>query len=166
MQLRFGAARPAREDLGRRDGLEVYQLIGTSATAWGERDLTSPGPPVYTPGTDLRGPIAVGTASQNVQTGGRSPVPSGRLVVFGSADWAANGRIQTLGNLTLLLAAVNWLTDRDPSLSLGDVPPRPIERIQLTLSRQQLGRLRIALIFALPGATALLGLLVFWSRRR
>jgi len=168
LPVRFGAARVARPDEGRPDGFNVTELIGTrpAANAWGERNYSEPGTPVFNRG-DLSGPLTIGTASERMPTGGKSSVPSGRVVVFGGADWVANGRLQSYGNSTLLLSAVKWLVDRDPlSSSLGEVPPRPIERIQLTLTQLQLQRLRYTLIFALPGAAALLGLTVFWFRRR
>ena len=169
LPVRFGAARIARPFLGHDNGFNVTALIGTSPGAWGERNYAQPGnvAPVFTPNVDARGPLTIGTASERVPTGGKSSVPSGRVVVFGGVDWVANGRLQNPGNGTLLLASVNWLVERDSlSAALGTVPPRPIERIQLTLTQQQLVRLRYTLIFALPGAAALLGLSVFWFRRR
>jgi hypothetical protein len=166
--VRFGAARTARPDpaRGANPGLVVTPIVGTGSNAWGERDYNRAGAPVFDRRVDLPGPFAVATASERVPSGGLKPVPSGRLVVFGGADWAANSRLTTPGNLTLFLAAVNWTVDRGAGLALGDVPARPIERIQLTLDSQQLQRLRYALVFALPGAAALLGLAVFWARRR
>ncbi len=45
----------------------------------------------------------------------------------------------------------------------ADLPP--IERFQLALSQQELTRLRYSLLFIVPGAVALLGIMVYWSRR-
>ena len=50
------------------------------------------------------------------------------------------------------------------SISLN-IPPRPIERFQLSLSAGNLLNLRYTLLLALPAAAALLGLLVYWTRR-
>ena len=86
----------------------------------------------------------------------------GRLAVFGNADWIANQRIAG-ANAFLAFAAVNWLVDRDTQLNL---PPRPVEKFQLSLSSAQLGSLRLTLLLALPAAAAALGLLVYWNRRR
>jgi hypothetical protein len=58
---------------------------------------------------------------------------------------------------------VNWAADRDTQLN---IPPRPIERYQLSLSQDDLRRLRYSLLLGVPAAIALLGLIVAWTRRR
>jgi hypothetical protein len=90
-------------------------------------------------------------------------VRGGRLVVFGGGDWLGNARLAAGGNLSLALATINWLVDRDTQLQL---PPRPVDRFQLSLSSSELARLRLALLLILPAITAALGLLVYWNRRR
>ena len=168
--VRFGAVRPARLDPGRRNdpGLVISELIGTSPNAWGERNYLQSGTKrvVFNKGTDLPGPFAIATASERVSTGGRQPVPGGRLLVVGGSDWAANTRMTVGGNVTFALAAVNWAADRNAALALGDIPARPVARVQLSLTQAQLQRFRSILVLALPGAAALLGLAVFWARRR
>ena len=74
-----------------------------------------------------------------------------------------NNRIVNAGNLNIFLNAVNWTVDRDTQLN---VPARPIERFQLALSADVFLKLRYALLFVLPGIAALLGLAVYWTRRR
>lgn len=166
--LRFGPSRVVRADPGRSldPGLSVTPLVGASPTAWGERSYRQRGVPTRDE-TDLLPPprLSLGTASERVPPKGALPfsVRGGRLVVFGDADWIANQRLAAGGNAMLALSAINWLVDRDTQLNL---PPRPIEKFQLTLSSAQLGRLRLALLLALPAAAATLGLLVYWNRRR
>jgi len=89
-------------------------------------------------------------------------VRGGRLVVFGSGDLIANARIANVGNQSVFLNAVNWTVDQDTQLN---IPARPIERFQLSLSANDLAKLRYTLLFALPGVAALLGLAVYWTRR-
>jgi hypothetical protein len=168
MALRFGPSRVVRPDPGRSldPGLSVLPLVGASPNAWGERSYRERGRPTRD-ATDLLPPprLSLGTASERVPPKGALPfsVRGGRLLVFGDADWIANQRLAAGGNAALALAAVNWLADRDAQLAL---PPRPIERFQLSLTSAQLGRLRLTLLLALPAAAALLGLLVYWNRRR
>ena len=50
-------------------------------------------------------------------------------------------------------------------LSRSNVPSRPIDRYQLPLSQAELGHLRLSLLFIAPGVAAVLGLLVYWTRR-
>jgi hypothetical protein len=76
-------------------------------------------------------------------------VRGGRLVVFGTGDLIANARVVNAGNLAMFLNAVNWTVDRDTQLN---IPPRPIERFQLSLSAADFTRLRYTLLSASPAA--------------
>lgn len=172
--LRIGMARTVLPDPGRSigGGFSTVTLAATSTTAWGERGGFRPGEiPRYDPGVDIR-PIAgmdppdrlgVIVASERVAVRDNLPfsVRGGKLVVFGTGDLLANSRLDN-ASLLLALNAVNWSVDRDHQLA---IPPRPIERFQLSLSANDFARLRYALLLVLPGAALLLGLLVYWTRR-
>lgn len=160
-----GPARVISDDLGRAtdDGLDVKKLIATGDTAWGETSYRLRIPPQYTPGQDLRGQLGVLVVSERVKPANLPlSVRGGRLAVFGTSDLVTNNRIINVGNLTLFLNTVNWATDRDTQLNIA---ARPIERFQLTLSQEELHRLRLGLLLIVPGAVALFGLLVYWTRR-
>lgn len=161
-----GPTRVVSEDLGRSDddGLGVKTLIATSENAWGEASYRLRVTPEYTPGQDLRGQLGVLVVSERVKPAQKIDfsVRGGRLAVMGTADVIANNRIFNLGNLNLFLALVNWAVDRDTQLN---IPARPIQRFQLTLSQEELIRLRIGLLVIVPGAVGLLGLLVYLTRR-
>jgi ABC-type uncharacterized transport system involved in gliding motility auxiliary subunit len=168
-QLHFGAARsiqPNPEALT-DPSRTVARLVGASETAWGERDYTRDS--AYTPGADLRGgkqmPLALVSAAERLAAKDNLPfsIPVGRLVAFGSADFITNERLSDRANAVLFFSALKWLVNRDTELS---VPPRKIDKFQLALSRQELLRLRYSLLFGLPAAVAVLGLLVYWTRRR
>lgn len=169
-QLRFGAARSIRPNPSAipDPSRSVSQLVGASLTAWGERDHAK-GDRKFTPRVDLRGfkdkEISLVAAAERLAAKDNLPfsVPVGRLVAFGSSDFIANDRILEHDNQVLFFSALNWLVERDNMLS---VPPRKIDKFQLSLSRQELVRLRYSLLFGLPAAAALLGLLVYWTRRR
>ncbi len=171
--LALGGTRVVRPDPGRPldENLRVTVLAATAPTAWGERDLRLQRTPEYDPAVDLKGQphlepanrLAVAVASERVSPKNLPlSVPSGRLVAFGSADFASNHRIATPGHLAILLSAIDWCIYRDARLK---TPPRPIERYQLNLSQQEIIRLRYSLLLVLPGAAAVLGLLVYWARR-
>jgi ABC-type uncharacterized transport system involved in gliding motility auxiliary subunit len=117
------------------------------------------------PGMDPANRLGLIVASERlaVRDGLPFSVRGGRLVVFGTGDLPVNNRIVNAGNLNIFLNAVNWTVDRDTQLN---IPARPIERFQLSLSADVFLKLRYALLFALPGITALLGLAVYWARRR
>ncbi len=154
-------------------GLTITTLAATSTTAWGERNYRLRRQAVFDPNQDLRGTptadpknrLGIAVASERVRARENMPfsVRNGRIVVFGAADLVVNNRIAaSQGNETIFLNAVNWCVDRDTQLA---IPPRPIDRFQLSLSQAELLRLRYALWFGVPGIVALLGLAVYWTRR-
>jgi hypothetical protein len=172
---RIGPARSVRPDPGRSlgNGLTVTTLAATSTTAWGEVSYRLRTVPQFTPGVDIRplpgmepkDRLGVVVASERVTPKDQLPfsVRGGRLVVFGTGDLIANNRIADVANQNVFLSAVNWTVDRDAQFN---VPARPIDRFQLSLSAGELSRLRYSLLLALPGIAALLGLIVYWTRRR
>ncbi len=174
--LRIGQTRSIRPDPGRRVGndLTVTTFAVTSSTAWGEVSYRFHTAPEYNAGYDIRNDkpgleppnhLAVGIASERVtaRAGLDFSVRGGRLVVFGTGDLIANNRIVGAANLNIILSAVNWTVDRDTQFN---IPVRQIERFSLSLSAGDLDRLRRSLLFLLPGGALLLGLLVYWTRRR
>lgn len=168
LPLLVGPARVVMEDLGRSsdDGLSVKTLVATSQTAWGETnyDPKLGIPPEYTQGQDPHGQLGVLVISERVKPAERIDfsVRGGRLATLGTAELVTNGRISNLGNLTLFLQMVNWEIEGNSPLS---IPARSIQRFQLSLSQEELLRLRLGLLFIVPGAVAILGLLVYWTRR-
>lgn len=161
----FGLARTARADPGRPldETLVVSELLRSSESSWGEFGHRNPGTPEFNANRDLHGPLALATAAEKKTTPGiGSGLRSGRLVVFGCADFIANLRIQKIGNLTLFLNAVSWLLGEDDRL---DIPARPVERLQLTLSQEQLSIARVTILFGPALLVAIVGTLVYISRR-
>ena len=154
------------DELGRavNDGLNVKTLVLTSEKAWGESDYRSGPPFVYTPGQDLHGRLGVMVISERTQPANNLPlsVRGGRLAVFGTADLITNHRMDTVGNVNLFLATVDWAADR---VTQVNIPARPIDRFQLSLSQEELMRLRLGLLAVVPGIVALLGFIVYWTRR-
>jgi hypothetical protein len=166
LSLIVGPARVVSDDLGRSldDGLRVKRLIATSPSAWGEagyriRNVL----PSYTPGQDLKGELGVMVISERLKPANLPlSVKGGRLAVIGTADLVTNDRIINVGNLNLFLSTVNWAVDRDTQLN---IPARPIQRFQLALSAEQLTHLQLGLLLGVPGVVALIGIVVYWTRR-
>ena len=167
LRLRFGATRSARPDPARATdpGLSVTPLVLTGASAWGEYNYQLRRNHRFDPAVDLPGPVPVVTAAERVAAKNDLPfsVRVGRIIAFGNSDFAANGRLRAGANNTFFFSAINWLVERDRSLN---IPPRPIEKFQLALTGDQLARLRYTLLFGVPGVFALIGLVVYWTRRK
>lgn len=165
LYLLVGPTRVVNEDIGRSadDGLSVKKLIASSPTAWGESSYRLRIRPEFTTGQDLRGRLGVLVISERLKPANLPlSVLGGRLAVFGTADLVTNNRIINGGNFPLFLNTVSWAVDRDTQLN---IPARSIERFQLSLSQEELVRLRLGLFLAVPGVVALLGIFVYWTRR-
>lgn len=175
LYLKLGYTRTVSPDPSRSagGGLTTTTVAAASPTAWGDvgyrvglaPNFKNPGNTHPIAGMRPAGHLGVIVASERVSARDNLPfsVRAGRLVVFGSGDFIANQRIAYSGNEAVFLNAVNWAVERDRQFN---VPARPIERFQLAVSAADLNRLNYTLWFALPGAAALLGLIVYWTRRK
>jgi ABC-type uncharacterized transport system involved in gliding motility auxiliary subunit len=170
--LRMGLTRTVMPDPGRSlgSGLNVTTLAATYPTAWGERDYRRPQQQKYDPGDTRPIPgmepaerLGMIVASERVGVRDNLPfsVRGGKVVVFGTGDLIANSRLDPT-SFTFFLNTVNWAVDRDRMLN---IPPRPVERFEISLSAAEFSRLRYALLLVLPGGAIALGLLVYWTRR-
>ncbi len=143
-------------------GTRLAVLMASSPTSWADRGWKSENPPIYNPDTDVLGPIPLAVLAQTgtTSTSGIS-LPGARLLVVGIGDLAANNRITAFGNQAFFFSMVNWMLDREQVIAIA---PRPIERYQLSLSRESLARL--AWMLCLPALLAVLvGLLAALIRR-
>ncbi len=166
LRLITGLSRSARPDPGRAldDSLSVKPLVFTSDTSWGERSYRQDKNFVYDPESDLEGPLSIATVSERqIPSQLGINIPGGRVVVFGTSDLISNNRINSLGNLTLFLNSINWMIDHD---GMTNIPPRPIDDLQLVLTRENINHLRLTLLGILPGIVALSGIIIYWVRRK
>ncbi|MGA1205467.1 MAG: GldG family protein [Opitutales bacterium] len=142
--------------------LSFIPLFASSDKSWAEATYQATGAPEFNAGTDISGPVPLAIAAERKASSKLGiKVPGGRLVVFGSPDLFANQNIASVGNVTLFFNTINWMLDRNSFLI---IPPRPIESYQLAISRDQLRQIGL-LFFSVPGALALMGLLVHWVRQ-
>jgi ABC-type uncharacterized transport system involved in gliding motility auxiliary subunit len=160
-----GFSRPIRADIGAPldDRLSVTPIVGGSETSWGERFYQDPKLMGYDEGVDLKGPVSIVVVSErSVSSDLGIDIPGGRLVVFGSSELITNSRLTILGNFTLFLNTINWSLDRNNLLSID---PKPIQKLHITLSQEEMTKLRLAILLILPGCCALFGTFVYWLRR-
>jgi ABC-type uncharacterized transport system involved in gliding motility auxiliary subunit len=90
------------------------------------------------------------------------PNTQGRFVVVGSSGWAANSFLRFNGNRDLLLNMMNWLSSDEDLISIR--PKEPEDR-RLTLTRAQMGTIRMVSQFLLPLLVIAMGIVVWWKRR-
>jgi len=139
---------------------DLDRFFSEGAAEFGEEDLSGPVSIAVAGSVDLReeaasGDDAAGTGPEGDRTG--------RLVVFGDADFASNEMIDAYLNRDLFLNSVNWL--------LGDVDAIAVRPNRSRASRfqptaEEFQRIRLLSLFVLPEALAILGVLTWWSRRQ
>lgn len=154
-----------REDPGRPldDSLFVQELLATSNESWAERKYNQSGPPIYDPNVDIAGPVKLAAVSERqVDSSLGISLPGGKLIVIGTSNFISNQRIHSSGNLYLILNAVNYAVDRHTRLN---IPPRPIRKVKLDLSIEQLHLARYLIWFGPPAIIGLFGLLIYLARR-
>ena len=157
----FGAVFNLARSVGNSDieGITKVNLVTTSEESWGETNfeaLASQGVVEFDPAADTQGPLNVGVSAENVATGSR-------VVVFGDSDFIANSLILQNGNSLLLTNSLNWLADDEVAVEL--TPRETVDR-QVVISQSQLGLLQLMSICLAPGLMALVGIGIWYSRRR
>ncbi len=136
-------------------------LLTTSADGWGVTDLAAvaAGKPVAKGPKDTPGPVSLGVAAQSE----RDKEKGWRLVVFGNSLFVTNQYIANAGNVNLGMNAASWLARQEQALGIA---PRSPEQVQLFLSASQMRNIFLLSLVGLPGLAIVLGIAVWWRRRR
>lgn len=94
------------------------------------------------------------------------PPPQGKLVVFGDSDFITNMYIQrgSVGNSTLFRNAVAWAAGKEYKVG---IPPKPLQQEDmLEMPSDKAAVAKWATVFAPPFHILVIGLVVWWIRRR
>jgi hypothetical protein len=148
-------------------GVEADAIARTAPTAWVMHDVERArrGEPPDAAAADVPGGAAVMVMAEISAPG--TP-RGGRLVVVGDVDFASDAYIDLLGNRTLALNAVAWLTE-EPLLA-GDRPQQANEVFRplspLVLSESAARALLFAVTVLQPGLVLACGAMVVAMRRR
>ncbi len=148
-------------------------LVRTGQESWAERDLEAwreNGRAEYSE-NDLLGPVPIAVAGTPRAASGESDADSaavdeaqkpGRLVVFGDSDFATNQYLDVASNRDLFVNSINWLAGEVDSISLR---PNVSRASTFQMSQDQFRFLQYVSLLVVPEAIAVVGVLVWWSRR-
>lgn len=142
-----------------QDAPQLVQLASCSAGGWGERDLITQ-PSKYDEGIDMPGPVCIAAAVERGVANKAVSLRPTRMVVIGDSNFAANATMSG-GSTTLFLNSVNWLLARE---ELIGIPPKPVEEMNLVLSRNDSQSLFFIVVLAIPAVIFVLGAGVWWKR--
>jgi len=154
-------------------------IVFTGDESWAERDLDRffDEAVAELDAKDVKGPVSLAVAGtldlsgdsagqpegEATEEGAPPPAKPARIVVFGDSDFAANELIEAYRNRDLFLNTVNWLMGDVEAISIR---PNRSRASRFQLSQEQFTTIRSLSLFVLPEAFGLLGVLIWWSRRR
>ena len=103
--------------------------------------------------------------TMGVSCQGQNEYARSRMVLFADASFFTNYGMQRggRGNLLLFTNSINWLAAREKQLDIG--PKVPFES-RVELYQDEYRQISFYVILYIPIAAALLGLVVWWFRRR
>jgi ABC-type uncharacterized transport system involved in gliding motility auxiliary subunit len=151
---------PPKESTG---GITATILFKSNERSWGETDFKNK-QATLDEKTDLKGPLpmAVAVTKQIKPAADNSPAVNARMVVVGNSEFVANPYFEQQGNGNLFMNMVSWLARDEDLISIR--PKAPEDR-KILMSQGQQRMLQILVLFLLPGAVLVAGIIV-WTRRR
>lgn len=150
------------------------ELVKTSSRAYAKEDFdpTNLGRLRIDRDRDKPGPFTIAIArgeTKGQQPPMRQPMgppPQGKLIVFGDSDFISNMYVErgVSGNATLFRNAVAWAGGKEYKIG---IPPKPLQQEEiLDLPSQDRALAWWATVFVPPFHTLVIGLVVWWIRRR
>ncbi|MFV0336643.1 MAG: Gldg family protein [Chthoniobacterales bacterium] len=153
-----------------KEGSVVRQLIRAHEEYWGESEyVTDESKGVgYDDGVDTGFPVII---AASIRRSGiqdqRVEVDAAKMIVVGNSLFATNdglgGPNASAANLDFLVSSLNWLMDRS---KLTGIAPKAAREFLFSLSDAQISQISFYTMLVIPGAAGVLGLLVWWRRRR
>jgi ABC-type uncharacterized transport system involved in gliding motility auxiliary subunit len=145
---------------GAAEGPALTPLVQTNERSWGETDmksLTQGGTQVGMDTTEVQGPLTLAVAGENSTTGGR-------VVVFGTSNFAVDQIFDAYGNGDMFVNSVDWSAEQE---ELASITPRtPTERTFKIPGQFQWIAILLGSVFVIPGLVVLAGVSTWLSRRR
>jgi len=147
------------------DRPEVTVLASSPKDGWEEVDLAQI-PPKFDATQDTIGPVGVAVA---VEKGSLREIdveikPT-RMVVVGDSDFMSNNALRSGvgGNTDFFMSCMNWLLERE---SLLGISPKSPGTLNLDADNRQLRSAFLAIVLGVPAMVGLLGIIVWFRRRR
>ena len=144
----------------KKRSIEIEPLLVTSDDAWGRTDYTSTAPDKEE--GDIDGPFNIAVAIADKTWDEKiGKYHETKLVVAGDAEFI-DSRFASIGNADFILNSLNWLQDKQESISI-----RPKSLLSQYLNINAFQRLLFAGITVILIPLIILGAgLVMWLRRR
>jgi ABC-type uncharacterized transport system involved in gliding motility auxiliary subunit len=145
---------------GSTEGATLTPLVQTNERSWGETDFTSltqGGSELAMDPTEVQGPLTLAVAGENSTTGGR-------VVVFGTSNFAVDQIFDAYGNGDMFVNSVDWSAEQEDLANL--TPKTPTERTFKIPTQPVWIAILLSTVFVIPGLVVLAGVSTWLSRRR
>ncbi|HEX9896770.1 MAG TPA: GldG family protein [Dehalococcoidales bacterium] len=143
---------------------ELIPLLMTSKDSWMTDEYSPTTNPEYNVEKDLKGPLFIGyilTAAEATDTS--TVYKSPNIGIIGDSDFASNTNFINGNNGDLFLNIVNILSAGEEVISIEQ---KVLQTRRLILKPEEVNFLRISSIAILPAIVLLIGIVVWWQRRK
>lgn len=143
---------------------KVTALVKTPEGFWGETNWKQEEKPKYDPGVDIAGPLILAA----VYDGGEVPGKEGihvygtRIAAVGSSAFLANQYIKPDG-VDFFINLLNWMLQKEMALGIA---PKSIQEFGLSVPASQRQTVAMICLVTVPFAFLILGVGMYFSRRR
>ena len=155
----------------------LSMLARSGEQSWAETDVEKAlgGTYGYDPKADQKGPITVVMAgeikkeqpSQEGKKDEKTNQPkSGKMVVFGDADFLLNQYFELLGNKDLFLNTIHWMTEDESLITIRKKKPSAEDESPVFLSQIQSRMIFIGVVILQPIIILAVGMVIAWRRRQ
>jgi ABC-type uncharacterized transport system involved in gliding motility auxiliary subunit len=141
------------------DKLTLTPLVQTNERSWGETDFKSlqSGGQVALNTGEAQGPLILAVAGEN-------PSTKGRVVVFGTSQFAVDANFDAYGDGDMFVNSVDWAAEEE---NLANITPKtPIQRSFKIPSQFQWIMILLGSVFIIPGLVVFAGVSTWLARRR
>ncbi len=153
---------PARGSSG---NIKLAPLVQAIKGFWGEtdyKDIENTGVE-FNPGKDKEAPLALAaTVEKNALGDQRVQNGASRMIVVGNSKFVENDAISE-PTANFFVSGLNWLLERE---ALIGIAPKQVKNFSLNLPDDQMRLILSTMVFGVPAFAAVLGILVWWQRRR
>ncbi|HXI85359.1 MAG TPA: GldG family protein [Verrucomicrobiae bacterium] len=154
--------RAPQPESGTPDQPRVTELVKAAPAYWGETDPDTEHA-VFDAATDIAGPLPLAVAVETSKPHGVDvDIGVTRLVVVGTSRFVDNSSLGG-GNLDFFMNAVNWLLQREQLMA---VSPKVPDEFRLDMSPSQQHAVYMLVVGGLPLMVAIIGIVVWLSRRK
>jgi ABC-type uncharacterized transport system involved in gliding motility auxiliary subunit len=147
---------------GTADQPRVTELVRASPEYWGETNPDTKRA-AFNPATDIAGPLPLAVAVETSKPQGVNvDIGVTRMVVVGTSRFVDNSDLAG-GNLDFFMNSLNWLLQRE---QLVAVSPKTPEEFRLDMYPSQQMAVYLLVMAGMPLAVGMVGLMVWWGRRK